>query len=136
MHHTTFPYVFLDAAICMSLHRPGHSKAVVVATGVTADGGRAPCVTILLLSNSLCRTGVCFCSKVSGPGRVSYPLESDILINVSINLTGEPAGQENPRYGASFIARRSPAQCMSEPAQNVAQGALAGSRDGRFDQPE
>jgi putative transposase len=41
LHHTTFPYVFLDATY-LHLRRTGQvtSMAVVVATGVTATGGR------------------------------------------------------------------------------------------------
>jgi len=41
LHHTTFPYVFLDATY-LHVRRTGQvtSMAVVVATGVTADGGR------------------------------------------------------------------------------------------------
>ena len=41
MHHTTFPYVFLDATY-LHVRRGGQvtSMAVVVATGVTATGGR------------------------------------------------------------------------------------------------
>jgi transposase-like protein len=41
LHHTDFPYVFLDATY-LHVRRPGQvtSMAVVVATGVTATGGR------------------------------------------------------------------------------------------------
>jgi putative transposase len=41
LHHTSFPYVFLDATY-LHVRRSGQvtSMAVVVATGVTADGGR------------------------------------------------------------------------------------------------
>src|SRR5215213_5884142 len=41
LHHTDFPYVFLDATY-LDVRRPGQvtSMAVVVATGVTATGGR------------------------------------------------------------------------------------------------
>ena len=41
LHHTTFPYVFLDATY-LHVRRSGQvsSMAVVVATGVTATGGR------------------------------------------------------------------------------------------------
>jgi putative transposase len=41
LHHTSFPYVFLDATY-LHVRRTGQvtSMAVVVATGVTADGGR------------------------------------------------------------------------------------------------
>jgi putative transposase len=41
LHHTAFPYVFLDATY-LHVRRTGQvtSMAVVVATGVTADGGR------------------------------------------------------------------------------------------------
>jgi putative transposase len=41
LHHSTFPYVFLDATY-LHVRRSGQvtSMAVVVATGVTADGGR------------------------------------------------------------------------------------------------
>jgi transposase-like protein len=41
LHHTTFPYVFLDATY-LHVRRTGQvtSMAVVVATGVTANGGR------------------------------------------------------------------------------------------------
>jgi putative transposase len=41
LHHTTFPYVFLDATY-LHVRRTGQvtSMAVVVATGVTGDGGR------------------------------------------------------------------------------------------------
>ena len=43
LHHTTFPYVFLDATY-LHVRRTGGgqvtSMAVVVATGVTATGGR------------------------------------------------------------------------------------------------
>ena len=41
LHHTEFPYVFLDATY-LHVRRPGQvtSMAVVVATGVTATGGR------------------------------------------------------------------------------------------------
>ena len=41
LHHTTFPYVFLDATY-LHVRRAGQvaSMAVVVATGVTATGGR------------------------------------------------------------------------------------------------
>ena len=43
MHHTTFPYAFIDATY-RNVRRTASgqvtSMAVVVATGVTADGGR------------------------------------------------------------------------------------------------
>ena len=41
LHHTDFPSVFLDATY-LHVRRPGQvtSMAVVVATGVTATGGR------------------------------------------------------------------------------------------------
>lgn len=39
--HTRFPYVYLDATYCKArVNHQIHSQAVVIATGITEDGGR------------------------------------------------------------------------------------------------
>ena len=59
MHHSTFPYVFIEATyLHVRRNTSGQvtSMAVIVATGVTADGGRKCWASTWVIPRTTCRT--------------------------------------------------------------------------------